>query len=241
MIYYDHAASNLQRRAASSDPATGQRPPGPSRDTPGRYRAGDRQPGGDDRSSVRPRPPPADARPDGRRSFQLSMKAPVRPVSSRTEVNEPRRMASRVMIEKKHSTKFGEAFVGRRRGQRLRLTAGRQTGGRGRGRTTGGRGGGPMVLTELPCGCPKLCRLMRPGRIRGGGRRACRAGLTDPMTSSIVSNACLRRSSGIPAARRWLMCTLCTARVRWSAAGVRSRRSWERCPLGVSALAAGNV
>ena len=111
MIYYDHAASNLQRRAASSDPATGQRPPGPSRDTPGRYRAGDRQPGGDDRSSVRPRPPPADARPDGRRSFQLSMKAPVGPVSSRTEVNEPRRMASRVMIEKKHSTKFGEAFV----------------------------------------------------------------------------------------------------------------------------------
>jgi len=26
-----------------------------------------------------------------------------------------------------------------------------------------------------------------------------------PMTSSIVSNACLRRSSGIPAARRWLI------------------------------------
>jgi hypothetical protein len=26
------------------------------------------------------------------------------------------------------------------------------------------------------CGCPKLCRLMRPGRIRGGGRRACRVG-----------------------------------------------------------------
>src|ERR1039457_1640323 len=111
MIYYDHAVSNLQRRAASGDPATGQRPPGPSRDTPGWYRAGDRQPGGDDRSSVRPRSPPADARPDGRRSFQLSMKAPVGPVSSRTEVNEPRRMASRVTIEKKHSTKFGEAFV----------------------------------------------------------------------------------------------------------------------------------
>ena len=44
-------------------------------------------------------------------SFQLSMKAPAGPVSSRTEVNEPRRMASRVMIEKKHSTRFGEAFV----------------------------------------------------------------------------------------------------------------------------------
>jgi hypothetical protein len=44
-------------------------------------------------------------------SFQLSMKAPAGPVSSRTEVNESRRMASRVMIEKKHSTRFGEAFV----------------------------------------------------------------------------------------------------------------------------------
>jgi hypothetical protein len=194
MIYYDHAVSNLQRRAASGDPATGQRPPGPSRDTPGRYRAGDRQPGGDDRSSVRPRPPPADARPDGRRSFQLSMKAPVGPVSSRTEVNEPRRMASRVMIEKKHSTKFGEAFVVPTAGPEAEAD---------RGATN--------------------------GRSRQG------------TTSSIVSNACLRRSSGIPAARRWLMCTLCTARVRWSAAGVRSRRSWERCPLGVSALAAGNV
>ena len=26
------------------------------------------------------------------------------------------------------------------------------------------------------CGCPKPCRLMRPERIRGGGRRACRVG-----------------------------------------------------------------
>jgi Transposase len=30
-------------------------------------------------------------------------------------------------------------------------------------------------------------------------------------------------------------------RACWSAAGVRSGRSWEHCPLGVSALAAGNV
>src|ERR1017187_4378480 len=90
MIYYDHAVSNLQRRAASGDPATGQRPPGPSRDTPGRYRAGDRQPGGDDRSSVRPRPPPADARPDGRRSFQLSMKAPAGIGSQKLTSRQPR-------------------------------------------------------------------------------------------------------------------------------------------------------
>ncbi len=45
------------RRAAGGDPATRQRRPGPSRDTPGRRRAGDRQPGGDDHSSARPRPP----------------------------------------------------------------------------------------------------------------------------------------------------------------------------------------
>jgi len=45
-----------------------------------------------------------------------------------------------------------------------------------------------------------------------------------------------QRRIASPAARRWLSCT---PRVRWSAAGVRSRRSWEHCPLGVSALARG--
>ena len=34
------------------------------------------------------------------------MKAPVGPVSSRTEVNEPRRIAWRVITEKKHSTRL---------------------------------------------------------------------------------------------------------------------------------------
>ena len=36
-------------------------------------------------------------------SFQWSMKAPMVATSCLTEVNEPRRMAWRVMIEKKHS------------------------------------------------------------------------------------------------------------------------------------------
>ncbi len=39
-------------------------------------------------------------------SFQLSMKAPMVSVSWRTEVNDPRRMAWRVMTEKKHSTRL---------------------------------------------------------------------------------------------------------------------------------------
>jgi hypothetical protein len=43
----------------------------------------------------------------------------------------------------------------------------------------------------------------------------------------------------ISAARRWLICMLYAARVRWSAVRVRSRRSWEHCRLGVNALAAG--
>jgi Clp amino terminal domain, pathogenicity island component/ATPase family associated with various cellular activities (AAA) len=49
----------------------------------------------------------------------------------------------------------------------------------------------------------------------------------------------------IPAARRWLICASPTLagprRVRWPDAGVRSGRSWERCAVGVGALAAGNV
>ncbi len=39
-------------------------------------------------------------------SFQWSMKAPMAAVSSLTEVKEPRRMACRVMTEKKHSTRL---------------------------------------------------------------------------------------------------------------------------------------
>ena len=39
-------------------------------------------------------------------SFQWSMKAPMVATSCLTEVNEPRRMAWRVMIEKKHSTRL---------------------------------------------------------------------------------------------------------------------------------------
>jgi hypothetical protein len=39
----------------------------------------------------------------------------------------------------------------------------------------------------------------------------------------------------IPAARRWLICALHAGRVRWPAARVRCRRSWEHCPSGVNA------
>jgi hypothetical protein len=46
-------------------------------------------------------------------SFQLSMNAPMASVSWRTEVKEPRRMAWRVMTEKKHSTRLSqEQLVG---------------------------------------------------------------------------------------------------------------------------------
>ena len=46
-------------------------------------------------------------------SFQLPVNAPMAAVSWRTEVNEPRRMAWRVMTEKKHSTRFShEQLVG---------------------------------------------------------------------------------------------------------------------------------
>ena len=45
--------------------------------------------------------------------FQPSMKAPIAEMSSLTEAKLPRRMAWRVMIEKKHSTRFGhEQLVG---------------------------------------------------------------------------------------------------------------------------------
>jgi hypothetical protein len=39
-------------------------------------------------------------------SFQWSMNAPIAETRSLTEVKEPRRMACRVMIEKKHSTRL---------------------------------------------------------------------------------------------------------------------------------------
>ena len=39
-------------------------------------------------------------------SFQWSMNAPIAAVSSLTEVNEPRRMAWRVITEKKHSARL---------------------------------------------------------------------------------------------------------------------------------------
>ena len=46
-------------------------------------------------------------------SFQPSVNAPMAAVSWRTEVNEPRRMAWRVMIEQKHSTRLSqEQLVG---------------------------------------------------------------------------------------------------------------------------------
>lgn len=46
-------------------------------------------------------------------SFQLSMNVPIAATSSLTEVNEPRRMAWRVMTEKKHSTRLiHEQLVG---------------------------------------------------------------------------------------------------------------------------------
>src|SRR5258706_15438892 len=46
-------------------------------------------------------------------SFHESMKAPMALVSSLTEVKEPRRMASRVMTEKKHSARLSqEQLVG---------------------------------------------------------------------------------------------------------------------------------
>ena len=35
----------------------------------------------------------------------------------------------------------------------------------------------------------------------------------------------------IPGARRWLICALYAARVRWAAVRVRSRRSWAHCPV----------
>jgi hypothetical protein len=35
----------------------------------------------------------------------------------------------------------------------------------------------------------------------------------------------------IPGARRWLICALYAARVRWPAVRVRSRRSWAHCPV----------
>ena len=41
-------------------------------------------------------------------SFQWSMKVPIVSVSWRTEVKEPRRMAWRVMTEKKHSTRLSQ-------------------------------------------------------------------------------------------------------------------------------------
>ena len=55
-------------------------------------------------------------------SFQLSMKAPMAAVSSLTEVKVPRRMAWRVMMRKKHSTRFSqEQLVG----TKCRVIAGR--------------------------------------------------------------------------------------------------------------------
>ena len=46
-------------------------------------------------------------------SFQWSMKAPIAATNSFTEVKVSRRMAWRVMTEKKHSTRFGqEQLVG---------------------------------------------------------------------------------------------------------------------------------
>ena len=55
------------RAAAASGPATGQRRAQRGGRVTWPAPAGDRQPGGDDRSLVRPRPPAADACPDGRR------------------------------------------------------------------------------------------------------------------------------------------------------------------------------
>jgi hypothetical protein len=43
-------------------------------------------------------------------SFHESMNVPMVSVSWRTEVNEPRRMAWRVMTEKKHSTRFSQEY-----------------------------------------------------------------------------------------------------------------------------------
>jgi hypothetical protein len=65
------------------------------------------------------------------------------------------------------------------------------------------------------------------------------AGRDDQMCAGSAGQS-VRRSVSWPAAHRiraarcWLICALCAARVRWSAA-----HSWEQCLLGVSALGRG--
>jgi hypothetical protein len=56
----------------------------------------------------------------------------------------------------------------------------------------------------------------------------------DQMCAESAAQPARRSVSGAshPAARRGLICTLHAARVRWPAARVRCRRSWEHCPLG---------
>jgi hypothetical protein len=67
------------------------------------------------------------------------------------------------------------------------------------------------------------------------------AGRDDQMCAGSAGQP-VRRSVSWPAAhpvrtaRRWLICALCAARVRWSAA-----RSWEQCLLGVSAWRGGTL
>src|SRR3954452_19695517 len=61
------------------------------------------------------------------RSFQPSMKAVIASISSRTELNVPRRMACRVMIPKKISTRFNhdpEVGVPRQPGVHGRMLVG---------------------------------------------------------------------------------------------------------------------